>query len=184
MSLPGYAAFGIAALMVTLAFIQSRDLRLFLTMLPMLAALLVIPLLLTRMNQKAMANVDCTGARLCRLDRVGRDGSGKPVRVRGTVERVSFAWMNRPHITISEGGASVKVIMFTAPPEKIMVGDYVEAVGAVRNFGLTREKKIWGVRVMAIPRRTQHNKGHVNHNTEKKPEPQPSEAHSRNRAGA
>jgi len=182
MSLLGYASFTIAALMVVLAFAQSRDPRLLLTTLPMLAALLVIPILLTRMNQKAMADVDCTEARLCRLDRIKSSG-GRPVRVRGMVERIAFAWMNRPHITIREGDDSVKIIMFTAPPEKIRVGDYVEAVGVVRTFGFSKEKKIWGVRVQGIPRRTQHNKGQVNHTTGKIPGPEPCNSRPRNRAG-
>lgn len=172
MSLPGYAALGIATLMVMVAVAQSKNLYLLLTTLPMLAALIVIPLLLTRMNQRAMANVDCSAAKPCRLDQLQQKGNLYPVRVRGTVANVAFAWMNRPHITITEGDASVKVIMFTAPQVTIKEGDYVEAVGTLRSFGFGKEKKIWGVRVMAIPRRTQHNKGRFHHNIGAKPQPE------------
>lgn len=154
MSLLGYLTFSLLAILSVIAFIANPEPRTLLTMVPMLLALLLIPMLLTEMNRRAMAKVDTRGVRQYRISDLMRLEVGEQVRVEGEVQRISFRWMNRPHLELTDGAASTKVILFTAPRENIKVGDRVEAIGALARM-LSREKKIWGVTVHKVPKRTQ-----------------------------
>ncbi|MEA2015086.1 MAG: nucleotide-binding protein, partial [Thermodesulfobacteriota bacterium] len=68
---------------------------------------------------------------------------GDVVRISGEVQKISFKWLNRPHFHIKdETAAGIRVIMFTAPSNKIFVGDRVEAIGIVMKHLLTRSRLI------------------------------------------
>ncbi|MDO5847150.1 MAG: hypothetical protein Q4Q20_02475 [Methanocorpusculum sp.] len=56
---------------------------------------------------------------------------GKPVRVRGVVQKVSGALLGRPRIIIYDGSAACIVFRSIPLSEKIAAGDNIEAVGMV-----------------------------------------------------
>ncbi len=157
MSLLAYLTFTLLAILSILAVIGDPSTRSLLTIGPMLLALLLIPMLLTEMNRRTMARVDTSQARKYRISDLINLDVGEQVRVQGEVQRISFKWMNRPHLELTDGNATTKVVLFTAPRENIKVGDRVEAVGSLARL-FSKEKRIWGVAVKKIPERSQRKK--------------------------
>lgn len=151
MSLLAYVTFGLLAVFSVIAIIGNPSTRNMLMIIPMLLALAAIPMLLTEMNRRAMARVDTSDARKYRISDLVSLQVGEAVRVQGEVAKISFKWMNRPHIELTDGVATTKVILFSSPREDIRVGDHVEAVGALAKL-FSKHKSIWGVTVHKIPK--------------------------------
>jgi len=150
MSVPAYISLGFAILIVIFAYAANPDSRVLFTVLPMLVPLAAIPLLLNALNRRhlnSIADEKMHMFRLCKVKDLEKFAAGALVRVRGKVEATSFKWLNRPHFLINDGTGLIRFIMFAAPLEDIKTGDRVEAAGTLRPFGLTREKKIWGIKM-------------------------------------
>ncbi|MDD3653452.1 MAG: hypothetical protein PHO01_04605 [Desulfotomaculaceae bacterium] len=150
MSVPAYLSLGLAIILVLITYAVHPDPGLLLTVLPMLLVLAVVPLLLNEMNRRQAANVNMSDFQFYQIKDLQKLNTGAPVRLRGTVEAASLKWLNRPHFKINDGSGVVGVFMFAAPRENIMPGDYVETAGSLRAFGLSKERKLWGVRMDKI----------------------------------
>ncbi len=119
----------------------------------MLLVLIAVPLGLSFMNRRHVnyvADVKMDGVKLHKVKDLEGLGSGIAVRIRGSVEKVSFKWLNRPHFIVNDGSGVIRVLMFVAPVEDIKAGDSVEAIGSLRPFGFSKEKKIWGVKMVKV----------------------------------
>lgn len=147
MSVPAYFSLGLATIFVLITYAVHPDPGFLRTALPMLLVLAVIPLLLNEMNRRQAARVDMRDFKFYKIKDLSKLDTGAPVRLRGTVESSSLKWLNRPHFQINDGSGVVGVFMFAAPREKIRPGDCVEAAGSLRAFGLSKERKLWGVRM-------------------------------------
>lgn len=147
MSVPAYISIGLALLLIILAYVAHPDVSFLFTALPMLLVLIAVPMILNQMNRRHVANVNPGSYQLYRIKDLSKLGKGSPVRLRGKVEAASFKWLNRPHYRINDGSGVIGVFMFTAPLEDIKTGDYVETVGSLWSLGLSKEKKLLGVRM-------------------------------------
>ena len=83
-----------------------------------------------------------TQARVCTIGKIDPAMIGDVVRISGEVQKISFRWLNRPHFHIKDKTALIRVIMFTAPANKVVVGDRVEAVGIVMKYPLTKARLV------------------------------------------
>jgi RecJ-like exonuclease len=70
-------------------------------------------------------------AKTVRVRLINESMMGKPVRLEGVVERVTFQFLNRPQYLVADRSGSVSVKMFTSPDEDIKVNDVVEVFGQV-----------------------------------------------------
>lgn len=152
MSVPAYICLGLAAILVLTTFAVHPDVRFLVTTLPMLLVLAVVPVLLSEMNKRHAAKVDIRALKLYKIKDVLMFGAGTPIRIRGYVEAASLKWLNRPHFRINDGSGVIGAIMFAAPREDIKPGDKVEVAGSLRRFGLSKDRKIWGVKMIKINR--------------------------------
>lgn len=152
MSVPAYITVAIFTVLVLFGYAVHPSTQYLITALPMLLLLAALPLLLTEMSRRFVAGIDTRGVRLYKIKDLSKLGTGTTVRIRGTVEKTSFKWLNRPHFLINDGSDEVGVVMFAAPREDIKPGDQVEAVGTIRSFGASRnkKKKIWGVQMRKL----------------------------------
>jgi len=150
MSMLAYASLGLATIMVLITYVVNPDTGFLLTVLPMLVILAIVPLLLNEMNRRQAANIDERGIKQHRIMDLARLKTGTPVRVRGIIEKASFKWLNRPYLLLNDRSGTVGVIMFIAPREDINPGDSIEVVGSLRSFGLSKERKIWGVKMKKL----------------------------------
>ncbi|OPX88755.1 MAG: hypothetical protein A4E53_01829 [Pelotomaculum sp. PtaB.Bin104] len=150
MSVPAYLSLGIATILVLITYAVHPDSGFLITVLPMLLVLAVIPLLLNEMNRRQAASVHMREFKFYQIKDLPELNTGAPVRLCGIVESASFKWLNRPHFKINDGSGMVGVFMFAAPRENIMPGDCVETAGSLRAFGLSKERKLCGVRMDKI----------------------------------
>lgn len=151
MSIFAYVTLGLMVFMVGIAFIATPTLDFLMIALPSLLILLGIPLILNNMNQRHTDKVDIRDFKLLKIKNLTRLEVGDPVRLRGTVEKVSLRWLNRPHITLNDGSGSIGVFMVWAPREKIKPGDEIETVGTLRLMGLAkRKRRIVGVKMNKV----------------------------------
>lgn len=152
MSIPAYVSLGLAVCIMILALIVHPDPRLALSMLPMLLVLVGIPWLMGTMNRRHVNSLDLRHVKLSKIKDATQKGIGEQVRIRGTVQKVTNKWLNRPHFQIVDDSGEIGVHMFVAPREDINTGDRVETVGALRwAFGLKKkQKKIWGLKMEKI----------------------------------
>jgi len=153
MSVPAYISLGFAIFIVIFAYVVNPDSRILLIVLPMLVPLAAIPLILNALNRRHVNNIvdiEMHRFRLCKIKDLERFDTGASVRVRGNVKSTSFKWLNRPHFLLDDGTGLISIIMFTAPFEDIKTGDRVEAVGTLRPFGLSKDKKIWGIKMKKL----------------------------------
>jgi len=145
MSALAWVAFTICAVAVALHYTSTGDSRFLLYAIPGLIMLLVIPVTLAWMSRRSFTQASeqfGTKARSCRIGKIDPKMIGDVVRISGEVQKISFRWLNRPHFQIKDETAGIRVIMFTAPSNKIFVGDTVEAVGIVMKHLLTRNRLI------------------------------------------
>jgi cytochrome c-type biogenesis protein CcmE len=90
--------------------------------------------MLTRMSRKSFMQASeeySTQARPYKIGRINLGMTGNAVRVSGTVRKISFKWLNRPHFQVEDETANIRVIMFTSPMEEIKTDDKVEVLGMV-----------------------------------------------------
>jgi cytochrome c-type biogenesis protein CcmE len=149
-SMLAYISLGIATVMVLVAYALNPDTGFLLTALPMLAVLVAVPLLLNVMNRRHADKIDVRAIKKYRIMDLARLKAGTEVRTRGIVKKASFKWLNRPYFIVNDQTGTVGVIMFAAPREDIKPGDSIEVVGSLRTFGLSKEKKIWGVKLIKL----------------------------------
>ena len=145
MSALAWVAFAICAVAVTLHYISTGDSRFLLYAVPGLIMLIIIPMTLAWMSRRSFLQANeqfASKARACEIGKIDQKMIGDVVRISGEVQKISFKWLNRPHFHIKDETAGIRVIMFTAPSNKIFVGDRVEAVGIVMKHLLTRNRLI------------------------------------------
>ena len=143
LSLPALIAFAICAIAVVIAFLNSQDYHLLLIAIPMLLALLAIPMVLSKLNQNVSSNIMESDADKLKLDKtknIDLTKAGEQVKIIGTVEKISFKWMNRPLLHIRDSTGTIPVIMFTQPSEEVTTGDTVQVVGMVMRQYILRGK--------------------------------------------
>jgi hypothetical protein len=142
-SLPALIAFAICAAAVTIAFLNTRDYSLLRIALPMLLALLLIPMILSVLNRQVSSDIKELHAdklRLAKIQNINVSQVGEPVKITGTVEKISFQWLNRPLLSVRDNTGTIPVIMFTPLPGEIVVGDRVQVVGMIMRKLLLRGK--------------------------------------------
>jgi hypothetical protein len=117
-----------------LSFLLSRSTTLLIYGIPMILALGVIPLILRHMSQSQYEGLVPTyesEAQNVRVKAINMNMLGKPVRIEGVVERVSFDFLDRPQYMVADRSGEISVKMFTAPREKIRKDDIVVVLGTV-----------------------------------------------------
>jgi hypothetical protein len=116
------------------AYWTSRSTILLVFGIPMVIALAFIPMLLRHMSQSQYQDLVPTyekEAQRVRIKAINMNMLGKPVKIEGLVERVSFGFLDRPQYLVADRSGEISVKMFTAPREKIRVNDVVEVLGTV-----------------------------------------------------
>ena len=122
------------AIFLILAFLMSGSTVLLVFGIPMIIGLAVIPIVLRHMSQSQYESLIPTyesEAQKVRIKAINMNMLGKPVRVEGVVERVSFGFLDRPQFLVADRSGEISVKMFTAPREKIRKDDVVEVLGTV-----------------------------------------------------
>ncbi|MBN2539204.1 MAG: hypothetical protein JXB09_04075 [Deltaproteobacteria bacterium] len=145
MSALAWVAFTICAAAVALHYNSTGDSRFLLYAIPGLVLLLVIPMTLAWMSRRSFMQASeqfDTKARSCKIGKITPAMVGDAIRISGEVQKISFRWLNRPHFHITDETAGIRVVMFTAPSNKIVVGDRVEALGVVMKHLFTRNRLI------------------------------------------
>lgn len=115
-------------------YMEVRDSRFLLFAIPGLVALLAIPMTLSWMSRRTLADAEAEhggDARPYKIGNVSLRTVGQAVSITGRVVKVSFKWLNRPHFQVRDDTGTIRVIMFAAPAENIEAGDEVYAVGVV-----------------------------------------------------
>jgi len=122
------------AFFLFLAFLMSGSLVLLVYGIPMIIFLAIIPVVLRHMSQsqyEALVPTFEHDAQRVRVKAINMNMIGKPVRIEGIVERVSFDFLDRPQYLVADRSGEISVKMFTAPREKIRKDDIVEVLGTV-----------------------------------------------------
>ena len=134
-SIIAIAVFVIFAIFLLVASVLSPVVRSQLIwLIPALFMLLVIPTALNYMSRSQYADlapVYEAEAKTVRIKMINESMVGKPVRVKGVVERVYFQFMNRPQYLVADRSGAISVKMFTSPDEDVKVNDIVEVIGQV-----------------------------------------------------
>jgi DNA/RNA endonuclease YhcR with UshA esterase domain len=134
MSLIAWAAVAIAGVMVIFAVAYSKDYHLLAIAIPMLAALVIIPMVLTKMSQNAYLNAVPLYEKKAKLQKISNIDLSKVsevVKIRGVIKNISFRWLNRPHVTIDDNTGTMSAILFTSLSEHLVIGEQVEVLGIV-----------------------------------------------------
>ncbi|HNV56035.1 MAG TPA: OB-fold nucleic acid binding domain-containing protein [Smithellaceae bacterium] len=134
MSVLTWIVFVICSAAVALHYASTGNAQFLWFAIPGLILLLVIPMTLAWMSRRSFAQAHQqseTKARACKIGKLTPLMIGEVVRISGEVQKISFQWLNRPHFHIQDATGQIRVIMFTAPANKVVVGDKVEAVGVV-----------------------------------------------------
>jgi len=134
MSLIAWVTFAVFTVVVIVSFAQNKDYRLLAFAIPMLAALVIIPMVLTRMSQGAYSDAAPLyekRAKFHKISNIDLSKVGEAVKIRGAIEKISFKWLNRPHLKINDGTGTIPAILFTSPRESLAVGEQVEVLGTV-----------------------------------------------------
>ncbi len=145
MSALAWVAFIICTAAVALHYNSTGDSRFLLYAIPGLILLLVIPMVLAWMSRRSFVQAEerfNPQARACTIGKINPAMIGEVVRISGEVRKISFRWLNRPHFHIKDATGQMRVIMFTAPANKVAVGDRVEAVGIVMKYPLTKARLV------------------------------------------
>ncbi|MBN1381275.1 MAG: OB-fold nucleic acid binding domain-containing protein [Deltaproteobacteria bacterium] len=145
MSVLAWVVFIICAAAVALHYSSTGDSRFLLYAVPGLILMLVIPMALAWMSRRSFMQAheqSASKARACKIGKIGPAMIGEVVRISGEVQKISFRWLNRPHFHIKDATAQIRVIMFTAPANKVAVGDEVEAIGVVMKYPLAKTRLV------------------------------------------
>lgn len=154
MSLIAWITFAVLTVAVIFSFAPTKDYRLLAFAIPMLALLVIIPMILTRMSQNTYS--DATPlyeekAKFHKISNINSSKVGDAVRIRGMVEKISFRWLNRPHLMINDGTGAISAILFTSPRESLAVGEQVEVLGTVmKGFPNRRTQAISAIAVKKL----------------------------------
>lgn len=143
MSVFAWVTFAICAVAVALHYHATGNERFLWFAIPGLIMLLVIPMTLAWMSRRSLAQANeesYKNARPCKPGKITQAMIGNAVRISGAVEKIGFRWLNRPHFHIKDETGEIRVIMFTAPSNQVVVGDKVEAVGIVMKYPLSKER--------------------------------------------
>jgi RecJ-like exonuclease len=139
---------------VLVVFANNRDHNFLYIAIPMLLALLVIPMVLTMLNRQVSSDVreyNTDKLKLEKIQNINLTRTGEPVKIVGTVEKISFRWMNRPLLNIKDKTGIIPVIVFTPFPEEIKVGDTIRVVGMImRKFFLRGQPAISSISIEKI----------------------------------
>ncbi|HTY51923.1 MAG TPA: nucleotide-binding protein [Methanomicrobiales archaeon] len=122
------------AIFLILAFLMSGSSTILVFGIPMILGLAGIPIVLRHMSQSQYESLIPTyerEAQKVRIKAINMNMLGKPVRVEGVVERVSFGFLDRPQFLVADRSGEISVKMFTAPHEKIRKDDVVDVLGTV-----------------------------------------------------
>jgi hypothetical protein len=134
-SIVAIAVFVIFAIFLLVASVTSPVVRSQLIwLIPALFMLLVIPIALNYMSRSQYADLTPVyeaEAKTVRIKLINESMVGKPVRVKGVVERVYFQFLNRPQYLVADRSGAISVKMFTSPDEDVKVNDIVEVIGQV-----------------------------------------------------
>jgi hypothetical protein len=129
-----WAAFFLCAIAVTFHYMTVRDVTFLLYAIPGLVLLIAIPMALNWMSRKSFreAHIEHSGkTSYYKIKQVDLAMTGSAVKISGTVRKVTFKWLNRPHFQVEDTTAQIRVIMVTSPSEDIQAGDEVEVLGLV-----------------------------------------------------
>jgi RecJ-like exonuclease len=143
MSVFAWIVFIICTAAVALNYAATGNAGFFLYAIPGLIMLLVIPMTLAWMSRRSFTQAQEqseTQANPCKIGKIVPAMIGNVVRISGEVQKISFKWLNRPHFHIKDATGEIRVIMFTAPANKVIAGDKVEAVGVVMKYPLSKER--------------------------------------------
>jgi len=112
---------------------------------PSLAFLIIIPLTLAWMSRRSFARASIehsARARKLKIGKIDLRQVGTVLKVQGDVQKISFQWLNRPHFHVKDETAAIRVVMFTAPANRVKVGDRVEVLGIVMKNLFARKTPI------------------------------------------
>jgi len=154
MSLVAWVTFAIFTVVVIVSFAQNKAYHLLAIAIPMLAALVIIPMVLTRMSQSTYSNAMPLYEKKAKFHKISNIDSrkvGEAVKIRGAIEKISFKWLNRPHLKISDGTGTISAILFTSLRESLAVGEQVEVLGTVmKGFPNRRAQAISAINVKKL----------------------------------
>jgi len=145
MSALAWVTFIICAAAVALHYSSTGDSRFLLYAVPGLILLLVIPMVLAWMSRRSFAQAHEQFESRARAHMIGKIDPamiGEVVRISGEVRKISFRWLNRPHFHIKDATGQIRVIMFTAPANRVAAGDRVEAIGVVMKYPLIKTRLV------------------------------------------
>jgi len=155
MSVLSWTVFVFCAVLVVVRYVATGDSAFLLYAVPALAFLVIIPVALSRMSRRSfMESSRAFDGKVRRtpIGSIGLSMVGQPVRILGTVKKISFKWLNRPHFRIEDDTGGIRVIMFTSPPDIVQVNDRVEALGmVVKNIFSADRAFVSAVSVNKIP---------------------------------
>jgi hypothetical protein len=151
LSIFAWIAFALCAGAVFLRYTLTGDTRFLLYAIPGLILLIVIPMVLGWMSRKSYAKAEVgydDQARRYKIGQIAESARGRAVRITGTVEKISFRWLNRPHFQVKDETGVIRVVLFTAPAEEIRQGDRVEILGMVmKNIFDRRGQAVSAIRI-------------------------------------
>ncbi|MDK2974195.1 MAG: hypothetical protein PWP08_566 [Methanofollis sp.] len=141
-------------IVVLATFFVTSDRSILIWGIPTIILLFVIPMALNYMSQRQYADlipVYEQEAKDYRIKAINIDMLGKPVRVRGVVERSMFRFLNRPQYVVADKSGAISVKMFTTPREDVREGDIVEVLGLIiRRYMVTGDPVINCVSIRKI----------------------------------
>ncbi len=143
MSVLVWVVFIICAVAVALNYYSTGSGQFLWYAIPGLIMLLVIPMLLAWMSRRSFTQANEQASLNACPSKIGKivpAMTGDVVRISGEVQKISFKWLNRPHFHMKDATGTIRVIMFTAPANKVVVGDKAEAIGIVMKYPLSKER--------------------------------------------
>lgn len=112
-------------------------------------------MIISMMNRQLSSDIRELHSNELKLDKIRHINLGRvgeSVKIVGTIEKISFRWMNRSLLTVRDNTGTIPVTMFTPLPEEVRVGDRVEVVGMImRKFLLRGKPAISGISIGKIP---------------------------------
>jgi hypothetical protein len=151
LSIFAWIAFALSAGAVLLRYLMTGDTRFLIYAIPGLILLIAIPMALGWMSRKSYAKAEVgydEQARRYKIGQIAESARGRAVQIAGTVEKVSFRWLNRPHFEVRDDTGAIRVILFTSPGQYIRKGDRVEVLGMVmKNIFDRRGQAVSAVRI-------------------------------------
>ncbi|MBN2569779.1 MAG: hypothetical protein JXB42_10165 [Deltaproteobacteria bacterium] len=134
MSIFAWVTFVFCSLAVLYYYLTTGNSQFLLFAIPGLILLIVIPMTLAWMSRRSYAQAADQYINRCRsfkIANISLGTTGTAVRVSGSVQKVSFRWLNRPHFIVKDETGAIRIIMFTSPSEDIKTGDSVDVLGVV-----------------------------------------------------